>query len=62
MQKPVQYPDISGIFERKSRGRRERASLSFSEKHAIVDKLREEASFIKRLPAVAPGAKAKPTS
>jgi hypothetical protein len=42
MSRVRQYPDIADILEQKARGRRERASLSFAEKLAILDKLREE--------------------
>lgn len=38
----AQYPDITDILAQKARGRRERASLSFAEKLAILDKLRKE--------------------
>jgi hypothetical protein len=41
-----QYSDIADILEQKARGRRERASLSFAEKLAILDKLREEVAPI----------------
>jgi hypothetical protein len=41
-----QYPDITDILARKARGRRERATLSFAEKLAILDKLREEVAPI----------------
>jgi hypothetical protein len=36
-----QYPDISGILARKTAGRRQRAALSFNEKLAILDALKE---------------------
>ena len=36
-----QYPDISDILADKAAGRRQRATLSFAEKLAIVDNLRE---------------------
>jgi hypothetical protein len=35
------YPDISDILARKAEGRRQRAALSFAEKLAILDALRE---------------------
>lgn len=35
------YPDISDIFERKAEARKERAGLSYGEKIAIVEALRE---------------------
>lgn len=41
-----QYPDIADILEQKARGRRERASLSFAEKLAILDKLRAKVAPI----------------
>jgi hypothetical protein len=37
-----EYPDITDILAQKARGRRERASLSFAEKLAILDKLRAD--------------------
>lgn len=36
-----QYPDISDILAHKAAGRRQRASLSFAEKLAILDALKE---------------------
>jgi hypothetical protein len=48
MSRVQQYPDISDILARKARGRRERASLSFAEKLAILDKLRKEVAPIVR--------------
>jgi hypothetical protein len=48
MSKVRQYPDIADIIAQKARGRRERASLSFAEKLAILDKLREEVAPIVR--------------
>jgi hypothetical protein len=48
MSKVQQYPDIADILAQKARGRRERASLSFAEKLAILDKLREEVAPIVR--------------
>ncbi len=35
------YPDISDILARKAAGRRQQAALSFSEKLAMLDTLRE---------------------
>jgi hypothetical protein len=35
------YPDIAEIIARKERGRAQQASLSFEEKLAILDRLRE---------------------
>lgn len=46
MRRVQQYPDIIDILAEKARGRRERASLSFAEKLAIPDKLREKFSLI----------------
>ena len=37
-----QYPDIADILSQKAKGRRERASLSFAEKLAILEKLRRD--------------------
>jgi hypothetical protein len=36
------YPDIADILAQKAKGRRERASLSFAEKLAILEKLRHD--------------------
>jgi hypothetical protein len=36
-----QYPDISDILARKNRGRRKRAALSFAEKLAVLDALKQ---------------------
>jgi hypothetical protein len=36
-----QYPDISDILAHKAAGRQQRAALSFAEKLAILDALRE---------------------
>jgi len=46
MSKSQQYPDIADILAQKARGRRERASLSFAQKLAILDKLRKDAGPI----------------
>jgi len=46
MSRSQQYPDITDILAQKARGRRERASLSFAEKLAILDKLREDVAPI----------------
>jgi hypothetical protein len=35
------YPDTSDIFARKAEARRERAKLSFAEKIAIIEAMRE---------------------
>jgi len=43
-----QYPDNSEIFARKAEGRRERARLTFAEKLAAMDALRERVAPIVR--------------
>jgi hypothetical protein len=43
------YPDISDILAMKAKGRRARADLSFAEKLAILDKLREAAAEFAKL-------------
>jgi len=48
MSRSQQYPDITDILAKKARGRRERASLSFAEKLAILDKLRKDVAPIVR--------------
>ena len=48
MSEPHEYPDVSDILAGKARGRRERAALSFAEKLAILDKLRESVAPIVR--------------
>ena len=48
MSRSQHYPDITDILARKARGRRERASLSFAEKLAILDKLRNDVAPIVR--------------
>jgi LTXXQ motif family protein len=48
MSRLQQYPDITDILARKVRGRRQRASLSFAEKLAILDKLRKDVAPIVR--------------
>jgi hypothetical protein len=40
------YPDISGILARKAEGRRQLAALTFVEKLAILDALRERVAPI----------------
>jgi hypothetical protein len=45
---PTQYPDISGIIDRKRKGRREIARLSFGEKIAMMEALRERIAPLKR--------------
>ncbi|MBV8976215.1 MAG: hypothetical protein JOZ13_02435 [Alphaproteobacteria bacterium] len=47
MCKPVpHYPDNSVIYARKEEGRTRRAKLSFGEKHAAADALRERVAPI----------------
>jgi hypothetical protein len=46
MSKSRQYPNIEDILAQKARGRRERASLSFAEKLAILEKLRKDVAPI----------------
>ncbi len=48
MSTPQHYVDITDILAQKARGRQERASLSFAEKLAIVDKLRRDIAPIIR--------------
>jgi hypothetical protein len=48
MSRSQQYPDITDILAKKAQGRRERASLSFAEKLAILDKLRKDVAPIVR--------------
>jgi hypothetical protein len=43
-----QYPDISDILANKAAGRRQRAALSFAEKLAILDALKERMEPIVR--------------
>jgi len=43
---PSRYPDISGILERKAAGRKQRAALSFAEKLAALDALKERVAPI----------------
>jgi hypothetical protein len=40
------YPDITDILAQKARGRRERASLSFTEKLMVLEKLRKNVAPI----------------
>ena len=42
------YPDISDILARKATGRRQRAALSFAEKLAILDAMRDRVAPITR--------------
>jgi hypothetical protein len=42
------YPDISDILARKARGRRQMASLSFTEKLEILESLRARVEPIRR--------------
>jgi len=46
--KPGTYPDISDILARKKAGRRNIARLSFGEKIALVEALRERLAPFKR--------------
>jgi hypothetical protein len=48
MSRRQQYPDITDILARKAQGRRERASLTFAEKLAILDKLKKDVEPIVR--------------
>lgn len=48
------YPDIGDILARKARGRRTLAALSFTEKLAILDRLRETAAPLYRARALQP--------
>lgn len=41
MKPPSKYPDISDILAQKASGRRQRGALTFAEKLAILDALRE---------------------
>jgi hypothetical protein len=43
-----QYPDISDILTQKASGRRQRAALSFTEKLAALDALKERVEPIVR--------------
>lgn len=43
-----QYPDNSEILARKAQGRRERARLTFAQKLAVLDALRERVAPITR--------------
>jgi hypothetical protein len=42
MDRQRRYPDIADILAQKAKWRRERASLSFAEKLAIFEKLRQD--------------------
>lgn len=46
--KPEAYPDVSDILARKEAGRRDLARLSFGEKIALVEALRERLAPLKR--------------
>jgi hypothetical protein len=46
MSRERQYPDITDILLQKAQGRRERASLSFAEKLAVLEKLRKDVAPI----------------
>jgi hypothetical protein len=43
-----QYPDVSDILARKAEGRRARATLTFADKLAILDAMRERVAPIVR--------------
>jgi hypothetical protein len=45
---PNVYPDISDILARKAEGRREIARLSFGEKIALVERMRERLAPFKK--------------
>ena len=47
MDQEIRYPDISDILALKAAGRRQRAKLSFAEKLAIVDALKEQVKPLK---------------
>lgn len=42
------YPDVSDIFAQKAEARKESASLSFAEKIAIIEAMRERAAPFNR--------------
>jgi hypothetical protein len=42
------YPDVSDIFARKAAARKENARLSFAEKIAIIEAMRERAAPFRR--------------
>lgn len=42
------YPDVSDIFMQKAEARKERANLSFAEKIAIIEAMRERVAPFKR--------------
>jgi hypothetical protein len=46
--KPDTYPDVSDVLARKKAGRRNLARLSFGEKIALVEALRERLAPLKR--------------
>jgi hypothetical protein len=46
---PTNYPDISDILARKAEARKERANLSFAEKIAIIERLRERDAPFKKV-------------
>jgi hypothetical protein len=46
---PTTYPDISDILARKAEARKERAKLSFVEKIAIIERLRERDAPFKKV-------------
>jgi hypothetical protein len=48
MMREKEYPDNSGIFARKAEGRRARARLTFAQKLAALDALRDRVAPIAR--------------
>jgi hypothetical protein len=56
------YPDISDILARKASGRRQRAALSFAEKLAILDALRERVAPLVRARKLRRERQARPAS
>jgi hypothetical protein len=47
-EKPKVYPDVSDVLAHKSEGRRENARLSFGEKIARIEAMRERLAPLKR--------------
>lgn len=43
-----QFPDVSSILARKAEGRRQQAALSFAQKLAIMDEMKERVAPIVR--------------
>ena len=48
MDLPPRYLDLTDLFARKAKGRGARAALSFAEKLAILDMLRDEAAAMRK--------------